>query len=156
LDCAAELPALRADRRQIFNALYNLANNAIPETPRGGSITVKIFAVAPESSTRSGELVVEVRDTGRGIPEHIRARLFTDDAVSTKQAEPVWARASWAISCADITAQSRCKAQPRSAPRLPSACRFAPLTTNQILNNFMKLSTRTTRISNATADADRV
>jgi signal transduction histidine kinase len=26
---------------------------------------------------------VEVQDTGRGMPEHVRARLFTDQAIST-------------------------------------------------------------------------
>jgi signal transduction histidine kinase len=33
-----ELPVIRADESRLFNAFYNLINNAIPETPSGGSI----------------------------------------------------------------------------------------------------------------------
>ena len=31
-----------------------------------------------------GQLLVEVEDTGKGIPERVRERLFTDEAISTK------------------------------------------------------------------------
>lgn len=78
LDLDPDLPRACFDRKQIYNALYNLVNNAIPETPRGGSVTLR---------TRKGDgefLHIAVEDTGRGIPERIRRRLFTDEAVSTK------------------------------------------------------------------------
>ena len=35
------LPKFHADERRLYNAFYNLINNAIPETPPGGSITVR-------------------------------------------------------------------------------------------------------------------
>ena len=35
------LPEFHADERRLYNAFYNLINNAIPETPPGGSITVR-------------------------------------------------------------------------------------------------------------------
>ena len=34
------LPLIHADEGRLFNALYNLVNNAIPETPPGGSVTI--------------------------------------------------------------------------------------------------------------------
>ncbi len=75
-----DLPRAEFDRKQIYNALYNLVNNAIPETPSGGSVTIRTRAPQNGEDT----LLLEVEDTGRGVPEHVRARLFTDQAVSTK------------------------------------------------------------------------
>ncbi|MBV9864619.1 MAG: GAF domain-containing sensor histidine kinase [Abitibacteriaceae bacterium] len=75
-----ELPRAQLDRQQIYNALYNLVNNAIPETPAGGNITIRTSAPEPAQPF----LLIEVEDTGRGIPEPIRSRLFTDAAISSK------------------------------------------------------------------------
>lgn len=80
LDLDPDLPTAEFDRKQMYNALYNLVNNAIPETPPDGTISI-----ATRGPQESGEyLTIEVRDTGRGMPAHVQARLFTDDAVSTK------------------------------------------------------------------------
>ncbi len=79
-DFDPQLPLIEFDRKQMYNALYNLVNNAIPETPAGGRITVRTRAPQQGEST----LRVEIQDTGKGIPEHVRVRLFTDEAVSTK------------------------------------------------------------------------
>lgn len=73
------LPSIQADENRLFNALYNLVNNAIPETPAGGSVTIG-GSVGPDGST----VVVTVSDTGGGIPPEIRDRLFTREAVSGK------------------------------------------------------------------------
>jgi signal transduction histidine kinase len=80
LDLDDNLPRAEFDRKQLYNALYNLVNNAIPETPAGGTITLRTRAPRPGDSM----LCVSVTDTGRGMPEHVRTRLFTDEAVSTK------------------------------------------------------------------------
>ncbi|GAB4456100.1 MAG: hypothetical protein OHK0029_13450 [Armatimonadaceae bacterium] len=79
LDLDSELPPVEIDRKQIYNALYNLVNNAIPFTPAGGRITLRTRRPEPDSDT----FIVQVADTGKGMPEHIRQRLFTDEAVST-------------------------------------------------------------------------
>jgi signal transduction histidine kinase len=86
LELDAELPDISYDRKQMYNALYNLVNNAIPETPAGGMITIRTVRGSTRASdgTLEDVIYVEVIDTGKGIPERIRARLFTDDAVSTK------------------------------------------------------------------------
>ena len=77
LELTEDLPEAEFDSKQLYNALYNLVNNAIPETPSGGSITVR-------SNLENDLLLLEVADTGRGIPDHVRAKLFTDQAISTK------------------------------------------------------------------------
>lgn len=79
-DLDPNLPRTEFDRRQVYNALYNLVNNALPETPEGGSVVLRTRAPAAGEDT----LLVEVADTGRGMPEHVRKRLFTDETVSTK------------------------------------------------------------------------
>ena len=52
------------------HALMNLIHNAIKYTPNGGTISVEVNA------TSSGRAVIEVRDTGPGIPAAHRDRIF--------------------------------------------------------------------------------
>jgi len=73
------LPLIHADNNRLFNALYNLINNAIPETPVGGLVTV-VGSLGPEAKT----VVIRVVDTGGGMPPEIRDRLFTKGAISGK------------------------------------------------------------------------
>ena len=73
------LPMIRADESRLFNALYNLVNNAIPEVPSGGSVTVR---GRPEESGK--QIVLSVVDTGKGMTPEIRDSLFTYQAVSRK------------------------------------------------------------------------
>lgn len=80
LDLDLEPAIAEFDRKQLYNALYNLVNNAIPETPEGGSVTIRTRRARKDEDSLS----IEVQDTGRGIPEHVRSKLFTADAVSTK------------------------------------------------------------------------
>ncbi len=73
------LPSIQADENRLFNALYNLVNNAIPETPVGGSVTIS-GSVGADGTT----VVLTVADTGGGMPSEIRDRLFTKEAISGK------------------------------------------------------------------------
>jgi signal transduction histidine kinase len=75
-----DLPPIRADERRLYNAFYNLINNAIPEVPSGGSITVR-----GKAEPKSDHITVWVADTGRGMPPEVRKSLFTPRAVSRKQ-----------------------------------------------------------------------
>jgi signal transduction histidine kinase len=74
-----QLPVIRADEPRLFNAFYNLVNNAIPEVPPGGSVTVR-------GSTEAGgtKILLSVVDTGKGMSPEIRDSLFTYRAVSSK------------------------------------------------------------------------
>jgi len=74
------LPEFHADERRLYNAFYNLINNAIPETPPGGSITVR-----GHLDQDTGGIALAVADTGRGMAPEIRERLFSAKAVSTKK-----------------------------------------------------------------------
>ena len=74
-----DLPPIQADERRLFNAFYNLINNAIPEVPKGGTITVR-----GRLEAKAGPVLLSVSDTGKGMPPHVRESLFTAKAVSTK------------------------------------------------------------------------
>ncbi|HSN05325.1 MAG TPA: GAF domain-containing sensor histidine kinase, partial [Nitrospira sp.] len=73
------LPVIRADESRLFNALYNLVNNAIPEVPSGGSVTVK-----GDTDNARRNIVLSVVDTGKGMSPEVRDSLFTYQAISRK------------------------------------------------------------------------
>ena len=75
-----DLPPIQADEGRLFNAFYNLVNNAVTEVPTGGTITIR-GKIHPEDQT----LHIEVVDTGRGMPAEIRDSLFTASAMSQKK-----------------------------------------------------------------------
>jgi PAS domain S-box-containing protein len=66
---AQRLPALTADRDRVGQAIDNLVSNALKFTPPGGSVEVRLSATEDAA-------VVEVRDTGLGMSEEDRARVF--------------------------------------------------------------------------------
>jgi two-component system NtrC family sensor kinase len=76
---AADLPPVRGRAAQIQQVVLNLLTNAIDATPRGGRIDV-----ATRSEAGGREVVVEVADTGRGIPgdqhQHIFEPFFSTKA----------------------------------------------------------------------------
>ncbi len=79
-----DVPCCRVDKNYLERAVFNLVNNAIPETPPGGSITVRLSA-QPEGAFPEGRyLRIEVSDTGCGMPAHVMERILRGDAKSTK------------------------------------------------------------------------
>ncbi|MDD6484840.1 MAG: ATP-binding protein [Clostridiales bacterium] len=64
-----ELPAAMLDYDKIYEAVYNIVDNAIKYTPEGGEVKV-------EAQKREGFLVIRVEDTGDGIPEKDREKVF--------------------------------------------------------------------------------
>ncbi|MCA9467349.1 MAG: GAF domain-containing sensor histidine kinase [Nitrospira sp.] len=75
------LPVIQADESRLFNAFYNLVNNAISEVPPGGTITVQ-GAVEPGGTA----ITLSVMDTGRGMTREVQESLFTYRAISHKVA----------------------------------------------------------------------
>lgn len=61
-------PAL-IDYDRIWEAIYNITDNAVKYTPEGGSVKLGL-------SSENGELCISVDDSGDGIPEEARDRIF--------------------------------------------------------------------------------
>lgn len=74
-----DLPPILADRQRLYSAFYNLVNNAIPEVSSGGTITVR-----GQLNGAGDAVLLEVADTGRGMPKEIRDSLFSNRAISRK------------------------------------------------------------------------
>jgi signal transduction histidine kinase/CheY-like chemotaxis protein len=64
----------RGDPTRLRQVVLNLVGNAIKFTDVGG-VTTEV-TLAPASGDQPGRVRVEVADTGPGIPESVRARLF--------------------------------------------------------------------------------
>jgi signal transduction histidine kinase len=77
-------PEVMADSSQIFNAVYNLVLNAIPATPTGGTVAIRVEAVLDGCFPEGRCVRVEVADNGVGIPPQVLRSLFSAEGVSTK------------------------------------------------------------------------
>jgi len=74
---ASDLPEIRADRALLAQALRNLVRNAVQAMgSAGGVVTVRASAHGPVRGPIR-QVVISVTDTGPGIPEEIRAKIFT-------------------------------------------------------------------------------
>lgn len=69
VSCEANVPLVTGDVALMERALENLIDNALQHTPPGGSITIPICR-------QDGRVEIAVADTGEGIPEEARARIF--------------------------------------------------------------------------------
>ncbi|GEM_PF-1439014 len=70
---AAELPAVRGDHDRIVRMVSEIVENAIDYTPSGGHVTVE---TATASRDERLWLTVVVRDTGPGLTDEERERIF--------------------------------------------------------------------------------
>ncbi|MCU1727164.1 HAMP domain-containing histidine kinase [Pseudomonas sp. 7P_10.2_Bac1] len=69
LDTPPTLPGMTGDRALLFEALANLLSNSIKFTPPGGQVTLR-------AANEDGSPLIEVLDTGPGIPEAEREAVF--------------------------------------------------------------------------------
>jgi two-component system NtrC family sensor kinase len=65
----ADLPPVAGDPAQLHQVLVNLVVNAIQAMPGGGTLTVRTLE-------ERGDVVLQVRDTGTGIPEDVLENIF--------------------------------------------------------------------------------
>ena len=68
--CDEPIPPLKLDPTFMRRILSNLTNNAVQAMPNGGKLTVK-------ASKKENSAIITVEDTGVGIPEADRPKLFT-------------------------------------------------------------------------------
>lgn len=75
---------VKTDRTQLEHVILNLANNAKDAMPEGGTLTIATRNVseresrklAPEGMPLGEYVVVEVSDTGSGMPPEVMAKIF--------------------------------------------------------------------------------
>ncbi|HEY5627814.1 MAG TPA: histidine kinase dimerization/phospho-acceptor domain-containing protein, partial [Nitrospira sp.] len=76
---ASDLPTINGDPERLVQVLANLLDNAIKYTPEGGQITVTVRRVSDGKAsikTQPEGVELRVEDTGIGIPEQDRPRVF--------------------------------------------------------------------------------
>ena len=69
LDLSPDLPEVRVDPMQVEQALLELVSNALDAMPRGGQL--RLAARSSDGGPAPSEVVVEVADTGGGIPANV-------------------------------------------------------------------------------------
>ena len=114
-----------ADPDQIAQVFWNLARNALEAMPDGGRLEVRL-------RREGGDVVLTVRDQGRGMGRDEQGRLFEPSRTSPRWA-PASASRSCSGSCGSTAATSRCAARPSRAreidvrlPLVPASGPAAP------------------------------
>jgi signal transduction histidine kinase len=74
VDVPADLPSVRVDPVQVEQAILEIVSNALDAMPAGGQL--RIVASAAGAGVAPGEVVLEVSDTGGGIPAAALGSVF--------------------------------------------------------------------------------
>jgi signal transduction histidine kinase len=69
-----DIPPIKMDKNKIEQALIDLFINAMHAMPNGGKLTVKTFY--KELETQEKVVIVQIEDTGHGIPEDVLGKIF--------------------------------------------------------------------------------
>jgi len=83
---------VKVDQGQLEQVIINLVVNARDAMPQGGTLLIRTANIASDSETRRGHeimppgdyVLIEVKDTGHGIPKEIQHRIF-EPFFSTKE-----------------------------------------------------------------------
>jgi two-component system NtrC family sensor kinase len=73
----SSVPEVMASTNQMRQVMLNLFKNAKEAMPKGGTLTIR-------TAREEDDVVIRIRDTGVGIPEEIRDRIF-EAFFTTKQ-----------------------------------------------------------------------
>ncbi len=80
-----DLPAVMGDAMQLEQVFLNLILNAAEAMPGGGTLTIKSCAVRlPRASEKPTHVLVEFKDTGKGMSRELQRRAFTAVLSTTK------------------------------------------------------------------------
>jgi two-component system NtrC family sensor kinase len=80
---APDLPAVTGDADRLQQVFINLVNNALDAMPEGGELKVTTAFAHNAEDDGAGTVSVEFADTGTGMTEEVRARIF-DPLYTTK------------------------------------------------------------------------
>jgi signal transduction histidine kinase len=69
-NCEKKISQIKLDKTFTTRVLTNLVNNAIQAMPQGGKLTIN-------ASMQNNTVEITVEDTGVGIPEDVKAKMFT-------------------------------------------------------------------------------
>ena len=69
LDLTADLPKVSFDPEHIRQVILNIAKNSLEAMPRGGFLTIR-------TGCQDGRILVQIADTGEGIPPEIQKKIF--------------------------------------------------------------------------------
>ena len=80
-----QLPKIKVDKNQMYQAFLNLFLNAIQAMPNGGELKIEANPMVKNftDSSRQNFIKIIVSDTGKGIPPHIVPKIF-DPFFTTK------------------------------------------------------------------------
>jgi signal transduction histidine kinase len=70
IEISATARTVKADSYYLNRVLFNLVTNAIQAMPNGGKLTIT-------AKKKASDIVIEVEDTGTGIPKEIQNKMFT-------------------------------------------------------------------------------
>jgi signal transduction histidine kinase len=76
IDIEKDFPDFFSDNSMVKRILFNLVNNAVQAMPEGGTLTIR-------ATNTSKKVLICVEDTGMGIPDEIKPKLFSP-MVTTK------------------------------------------------------------------------
>jgi signal transduction histidine kinase len=87
MNLPADLPEVRVDPMQLEQAIVEIVSNAIDAMPDGGMLVVAGREATPGAGGSGREVLLEIRDTGRGIAPEVLAQVgepfFTTRAEGT-------------------------------------------------------------------------
>jgi signal transduction histidine kinase len=84
-DLQSNLPLVMGDAPQLEQAFLNLILNAAEAMPDGGTLTIKSHEIhLPRSSAQPTHVVMEFKDTGKGMSAELQKRAFTAVLSTTK------------------------------------------------------------------------
>jgi signal transduction histidine kinase len=82
----ADKSTARFDQNKITRAVHNLVRNAVEAMGnRAGKVILRVARGAPAGGAKKGDLILEVSDTGPGIPKQIEGRLFESFVTAGKK-----------------------------------------------------------------------
>ena len=71
-----DVAEVQGDPYTLQEVLFNLCTNALAAMPRGGTLTVRSYAMGRKDEDQMGSVAIDVSDTGVGIPRTDLEKIF--------------------------------------------------------------------------------